>query len=145
MLSNTDIDPREAGSLCSKINGCASSEQRCQPTKEMLMNANNPSNAGRRRFVALAGAGVGAAALCNALPRVALADELPHQTLDDPTAKALNYTEDASKAPAPHQAGQNCANCNFFHGGATGFGPCDLFPGKAVNAGGWCTGYAKKP
>ena len=50
----------------------------------------------------------------------------------------------ASKAPAPHVAGQGCANCNFYQGAATGFGPCQLFPGKAVNAKGWCSGYAKK-
>ena len=53
-------------------------------------------------------------------------------------------TEDASKAPAPHVAGQDCSNCNFYQGAATGFGPCQLFPGKAVNAKGWCAGYAKK-
>ena len=98
----------------------------------------------RRRFFALTGCGIGAAALAGALPRSAFADDLPHQTIDDPTAKALNYTEDATKAPAPHVAGQSCANCNFFHGGATGYGPCDLFPGKSVNAKGWCSGYAKK-
>ncbi len=41
-------------------------------------------------------------------------------------------------------AGSACANCNFFQGGATAYGPCQLFPGKAVNAKGWCAGYAKK-
>jgi hypothetical protein len=109
-----------------------------------MQDANNPTNGGRRRFFALASTGIGAAALISALPRDAFADDLPHLTLDDPTAKALNYTEDASKAPAPHQAGQTCANCNFFHG-AAGYGPCDLFPGKSTNAKGWCSGYAKKP
>jgi len=101
-----------------------------------------PANPQRRHFIGLVGSVAGAAALAGAIP--AHADDLPHLTLDDPTAKALNYTEDASKAPAPRQDGQSCANCNFFHGGATGFGPCDLFPGKEVNAKGWCSGYAKK-
>ena len=101
------------------------------------------SNNGRRKFFMLAGTGIGAAALASILPRTALADDLPHLTTDDPTAKALNYTEDASKAPAPHQAGQACANCNFFVGTGA-YGPCQLFPGKAVNAKGWCSGYAKK-
>jgi len=105
---------------------------------------NDIDKSGRRKFFMLAGSGIGAAALIAALPRHALAEDLPHQTLDDPTAKALNYTEDASKAPAPHVAGQACSNCNFFHGAASGYGPCDLFPGKAVNAKGWCSGYAKK-
>lgn len=102
------------------------------------------ANPGRRRFFAAAGTGLGAAVVASALPRFAFADDLPHLTLDDPTAKALNYMEDAGKAPAPHQAGQNCANCNFFQGGSAAFGPCQLFPGKSVNAKGWCSGYAKK-
>jgi hypothetical protein len=97
----------------------------------------------RRRFFALAGTGAAAALVVGALPRTAFADDLPHLTLDDPTAKALNYTEDATKAPAPHQAGQACANCNFFSGTGA-YGPCQLFPGKAVAAKGWCSGYAKK-
>lgn len=97
----------------------------------------------RRRFFALAGTGAAAAVVASALPRAAFAEDLPHLTIDDPTAKALNYIEDATKAPAPHQAGQVCANCNFFSGGGA-FGPCQLFPGKAVNAKGWCSGYAKK-
>jgi len=97
----------------------------------------------RRRFFELAGTGAAAVVVASALPRVAFADDLPHLTLDDPTAKALNYTEDATKAPAPHQAGQSCANCNFFSGSGA-YGPCQLFPGKAVNAKGWCSGYAKK-
>ena len=105
---------------------------------------NNTHDSSRRRFFALAGTGIGAAALMNALPRQAFAEDLPHLTIDDPTAKALNYTEDATKAPAPHQAGQACSNCNFFSGSAA-YGPCQLFPGKAVNAKGWCSGYAKKP
>lgn len=98
---------------------------------------------GRRRFFALTGCGIGAAAIASALPRSAFAEDLPHLTLDDPTAKALNYTEDATKAPAPHVAGQACANCNFFSGSGA-YGPCQLFPGKSVNAKGWCSGYAKK-
>ena len=98
----------------------------------------------RRRFFATAGGALGAVVVANALPRLARAEDLPHLTLDDPAAKALNYTEDATKAPAPHQAGQACSNCNFYTGGATGYGPCQLFVGKAVAAAGWCAGYAKK-
>jgi hypothetical protein len=107
----------------------------------------NPAaaNPGRRHFLAAAGGTVSAALLAAALPRLALADDLPHLTsADDPTAKMLNYTENASSAAAPHQAGQNCANCNFFQGVGTGYGPCRLYAGKAVNAKGWCSGYATK-
>lgn len=109
----------------------------------MTSNSTTP-NTGRRRFFRIAAGSVGTAVLVSAFPSVTRAGDLPHLTTDDPTAKALNYTEDASKAPAPHQAGQNCLNCNFFHGGSAAYGPCDLFMGKSVNAKGWCSGYAKK-
>ena len=108
--------------------------------------ASNPTtlNSSRRRFFGKAATGLGGIIVAGTLSQLAFADELPHLTLDDPTGKALNYTEDASKAAAPHVAGQNCANCNFYQGAATGYGPCQLFPGKSVNAKGWCSGYAKK-
>ena len=108
----------------------------------------NTIDTSRRRFFAATGTALGAAAIVSALPRVARADDLPHLALTDPTASALNYTEDASKvdeAKAPtYVAGSACANCNFFQGAAAAWGPCSLFPGKAVNAKGWCAGYAKK-
>lgn len=110
-----------------------------------MSNHSDSTNASRRRFFAVAGSAIGAAAIASALPRQARAADLPHLTLDDPTAKALNYTEDNTKAPAPHVAGQSCANCNFFQGGVKdAWGPCQLFPGKAVNRNGWCASYAKK-
>jgi high potential iron-sulfur protein len=111
-----------------------------------MSNASNvtPKNPDRRHFFGLTGSAIGAVVISSVLSRAARADDLPHLTTDDPTAKALNYTEDASNAPAPHQVGQACSNCNFFHGTDAGYGPCDLFMGKSVNAKGWCAGYAKK-
>ena len=99
----------------------------------------------RRQFFRQAGGAVGAVALMATLPQLGRAEDLPHLTLDDPAAKALNYTEDNTKAPAPHVAGQDCSNCNFYTGAATGYGACQLFAGKSVAAKGWCAGYAKKP
>ena len=108
----------------------------------------NPIDDSRRRFFVGAGTALGAAALVSALPRTALADDLPHLATTDSTAQALNYTEDASKvdkAKSPtFVAGSACANCNFYQGAAAPWGPCALFPGKAVSAKGWCAGYAKK-
>ena len=107
--------------------------------------APNPS---RRRFFATAGCALGAAAVASAVSRTAHADDLPHLAIDDPTASALNYTEDASKVDkakaTTYVAGSSCTSCNFYHGGSTGYGPCDLFTGKSVNAKGWCAGFAKK-
>jgi hypothetical protein len=102
----------------------------------------------RRKFFAVFGGAIGVAAISGALPKLARADDLPHLTTADPTAQALGYTEDATKVDAAkfptHAAGTSCSSCNFFSAGSTGYGPCQLFPGKAVNAKGWCSGYTKK-
>ncbi|GGA04323.1 high-potential iron-sulfur protein [Dyella caseinilytica] len=99
----------------------------------------------RRRFLKLAAGTAAAAVLAGGLSRVARADDLPHVSESDPTAKALGYVEDASATKDPkHKAGDTCANCQFYSGGATGFGPCQLFPGKAVSAKGWCISHTVK-
>lgn len=103
------------------------------------------SNESRRRFLKIAAGTAAAAMVVGSVPRLARAADLPHVTSSDPTAKALGYVEDASTTKDPkHKAGDSCANCQFYSGGATGFGPCQLFPGKAVSAKGWCVSHAAK-
>ncbi len=75
--------------------------------------------------------------------------DMPQVNLDDPTAQALGYKHDVAnvdteKYPA-YRAGQACANCTLYQG-ASGdtWGGCQLFPGKLVNANGWCSGYTPK-
>jgi anaerobic selenocysteine-containing dehydrogenase len=98
----------------------------------------------RRRFLKVAAGTAAVAAAVGSLPRLARAADLPHVSESDPTAKALNYVEDAGKSSSPkHKAGDTCANCQFF-GGGSGYGPCQLFPGKAVNAKGWCVSHTPK-
>ncbi len=75
--------------------------------------------------------------------------ELPHVADTDPTAKALGYTEDASKVDktkfTTYKAGSKCSLCNFFQGTAgAAYGPCQIFPGKSVNANGWCASFSAK-
>ena len=99
----------------------------------------------RRRFLKIAGGTSAALVVLGGLPRFARAADLPHVTDADPTAKALDYVEDASKSTnAKYKAGDDCANCQFYTGGATGYGPCALFPGKSVNAKGWCVSHTLK-
>jgi len=99
----------------------------------------------RRRFLKLAAGTAAAAVVISSLPRVARAADLPHLSESDATAKAMGYVEDASKTTdAKRKAGDTCANCQFYTGGATGFGPCQLFPGKVVSAKGWCVSHAVK-
>jgi High potential iron-sulfur protein len=105
----------------------------------------------RRTFLTIAGA-AGAAALIGLRPGVTPAQsgqQLPHLSESDPMAKALNYTEDASKvdkSKAPtYKPGSKCASCNFFQGKAgEAYGPCQLFAGKSVNANGWCASFSPK-
>ena len=71
-------------------------------------------------------------------------------TLDDPVAKALGYTEDATTVDATkfpmHKPGQHCANCALYMGKPDATeGPCQVFQNKIVHAKGWCVSYAPKP
>lgn len=63
---------------------------------------------------------------------------------DDPQAKALKYTHDASTVKSQkRQEGAICANCTHWQADAdTTWGPCAIFPGKKVNKDGWCTAWA---
>ena len=66
----------------------------------------------------------------------------------DATAVALGYVADASQVDkakyANFTAGQNCAGCALYQGGAAPAGGCALFAGKQVSAKGWCSAFAKK-
>ncbi|HEY6940526.1 high-potential iron-sulfur protein [Dokdonella sp.] len=104
---------------------------------------------GRRRFLKIAVVGAAIAPVAaGLLPRVARAqDSAPHLDPNDPTAKALAYTEDASTAKGnpTYKEGSTCAGCNFYKGHTEmTYGPCDLFPGKVVSAKGWCASWTKK-
>jgi High potential iron-sulfur protein len=99
----------------------------------------------RRRFLRLTVGAAAAALAASSLPRLARAADAPHVTESDPTAKALGYVEDAGTTKDPkHKAGDVCANCQFYSGASSGFGPCQLFPGKAVSSKGWCVSHTPK-
>ena len=92
---------------------------------------------------------VGAALPLGAIPLVLKADN--HRVSeDDPTAKAMGYLHDAAKvdvAKYPRRAGeagsqQYCNNCQLYKAGSDeGWGGCAIFPGKEVNAKGWCNAW----
>ena len=105
------------------------------------------SKIARRQFIQLSAV---AAAGCLIQPgREAQAQDLPQLALDDPMASAMKYTHDASSVDAASRANpaadQTCANCALVQG-ADGdeWRPCQIFPGKAVNAKGWCSVWAPK-
>ena len=77
------------------------------------------------------------------------AAELPRLSSANPAATSLGYTEDTALVDAQkfpkHQPTQLCANCKQFQGSSGAqYGPCTLYPGNAVNAKGWCSGYVAK-
>lgn len=105
------------------------------------------SKIGRRKFIQLSGAA--AAACVMHANRKALADELPELALDDPMAQAMKYTHDASSVDPASRANpaadQTCANCALVLGDdGESWRPCQIFPGKMVNADGWCSVWAPK-
>ncbi len=79
----------------------------------------------------------------------AAAGPLPHVLLTDPLAVALSYHEsaktvDVAKFPM-YKPEQKCANCLQIKGvDGEAWRPCNLFPGKLINAEGWCKVYIKK-
>ncbi len=109
----------------------------------------NHLDRGRRRFLRTGLLGVAAVPLAGGLVtrRASAQDDMPRLSPDDPAAKALSYTHDASTATgnAAFQEGAHCANCQLFTGeSGAEWGPCSAFPGKLVNAQGWCSAWVAK-
>ena len=87
-----------------------------------------------------------------AIPAAALVGRAEAANVDpsEPQAKSLGYVEDATKVDAKanpnYKAGQLCANCLQSQGKAgDAYIPCNIFPGKLVNANGWCKVWVKRP
>lgn len=108
---------------------------------------NSVSSSRRRFLLGLAGA-VTLAPLLGA--KVAQAADAPHLAEADPSAKALGYVENAAKIDASKEPmfkkGSKCASCALYQAAqaAGGYAPCAAFPGKSVNANGWCKAYSAK-
>lgn len=105
------------------------------------------SKIARRQFIQLSA--VAAAGALAGAGRVANAQDLPKLAEDDPTAKAMRYTHDASTVDPASRANpaenQNCANCALIQGAdGDAWRPCQIFPGKVVSADGWCSVWAPK-
>ena len=105
------------------------------------------SKIARRHFIQLSAVAV---AGCFVRPGAeARAQDMPHLTEDDPVGKSMKYTHDASSVDAASRANpaadQTCANCALVQGNdGEAWRPCQIFPGKHVNANGWCAVWAPK-
>jgi hypothetical protein len=106
--------------------------------------ARNASHASRRRFIKLNIAGLAAAPFASTLLSGA-AHAVDAVNESEPTAAALGYKMDATKAGNRKDNAAVCGNCSLYSGkpGASD-GPCSVFGGKLVNAKGWCTAWVKK-
>ncbi|MDZ7644963.1 MAG: high-potential iron-sulfur protein [Woeseiaceae bacterium] len=105
------------------------------------------SKIARRQFIQLSAV---AAAGCFVRPgQEAAAQDMPHLSPDDPVAKSMKYTHDASTVDPATRANpaenQVCSNCALIQGEeGEQWRPCQIFPGKLVNADGWCSVWAPK-
>jgi High potential iron-sulfur protein len=96
----------------------------------------------RRRLLRRLALGVSLAPVAISGWRAAFAADLPLLPVSAPQATAVSYVENANdaKGAAP---GSSCANCGLYQGAdGSAQGPCQLFPGKAVKAAGWCSSWA---
>ena len=98
----------------------------------------------RRRFVKLTVTGLAATPFASALFSGS-AEAVDTVSESDPTAVALKYKADATKATDRKDTTALCSNCNFYSGKAgDANGPCAVFGGKLVTAKGWCSSWVKK-
>ena len=101
----------------------------------------------RRQFLLL---GASAAATAGLLPGLLRAQgAAPQLSETDATAAALGYRHDTTKVDAAkypnHKPTQACTNCKLILGAdGEAWRPCSIFPGKTVNAKGWCAAYTAK-
>jgi len=117
----------------------------CDPSAALLVGINledKPMNRQRRVFM------LGVSAI-SATAAASLARAQTHLDEKDPQAVALGYVEDSAKADGKkfpnHAATQICSGCALgqFKTGES-YANCTLFPGKQVNAKGWCSAFVKR-
>ena len=102
------------------------------------------SHASRRRFIKISVAGLVAAPFASALLS-GTAEAVDAVSESDPTATALGYKMDATKASNRKDKTAVCGNCSLYSGKPSASdGPCSVFGGKLVNVKGWCTAWVKK-
>jgi hypothetical protein len=125
-----------------KITSASGRDPHRQPEETTMTR--HTSQPGRRRFIKISVAGLAAAPFANALLS-GTAEAVDTLSESDPTATALGYKMDATKAGNRTDKTAVCSNCSLYSGkpGAAD-GPCSVFGGKLVNAKGWCTAWVKK-
>lgn len=104
----------------------------------------------RRTVLINALAGLAALPAAGLIREAAAQGSPPHLDEKDPLAVAVGYVHDANKAEAAkvpqYKPGSLCSNCLQLTGKeGDEWRPCNIFPGKLVNANGWCKVWVAKP
>jgi len=100
----------------------------------------------RRNLFKLAGAG-SLALLLPLTSRVGSVFAQEHLDPADAQAKALGYVHDTTAVDqgkwASHTPEQKCINCQLAQSKEGEWIGCAIFPGKLVNANGWCSAWVQ--
>jgi hypothetical protein len=104
----------------------------------------------RRSVLKTAIAGLAALPAAGLVREAAAQASTPHLDEKDSLAVAMGYVHDAKKVDPnkvpQYKAGSFCHNCLQLTGKeGDEWRPCNIFPGKLVNANGWCKVWVAKP
>ncbi len=104
----------------------------------------------RRTVLKNALAGLVALPAAGLIREAAAQGSLPRLDEKEPLAVAMAYVHDAKKVDAAknptYKPGSICANCLQIQGkDGEQWRGCNIFPGKLVNANGWCKVWVPKP
>ena len=107
----------------------------------------------RREFLKIAGYAVALVPLANGVRAAAEPADMPKLDEQDGAAVQFGYLHDATKVD-PEKFPRSvevdgvrplCSNCVLFQAkGDEEWAGCPIFPGKLVNANGWCNAWAPK-
>ena len=84
----------------------------------------------------------------NSLAKGSQTEGLTPLDIKDSAASALGYVTDASNASSNplYKKGQHCASCLHYLGKPSdATAACNIYAGRSVPAGGWCTVWSQKP
>ena len=103
----------------------------------------------RRTLLKNALAGLAALPAAGLVSEAAAQGSAPRLDEKDPLAVAMGYVHDVKKVDPnktpQFKPGSVCDNCLQYTGKAgEQWGPCNIFPGKLVNAKGWCKVWVPK-
>ena len=121
-----------------------------QTTIEEISMTERSIDKNRRRAMKLAAGSVIAIPFSGMLASNAIAEDLEPLAEDDPQAVALKYVADATKATRADKGDtpgseQTCSSCVLAPSPEGDQFACQLFPGKAVSATGWCSSWSLRP